>query len=607
MAMCTGQEGRLTNPFVNCRGAVDPEAFIGREKDINNVRNLAKKGANVSIVGLPRIGKSSLINMCFVEGKSKLIEDKCLPVVVSAGSKNDETDLWAEIVDEINKICKDFAKKAAPDDYELQFALQDVKDSFNEFQNAQGVSTLRQKFKNFLEQIKTKLGYKTIICIDEFQEVEAYFKKQSFFVLRELCDKRLAAFVTAGRKSFNIIELCCHETPYFYNAIKEIVLKGFSDDDVELYWKRYLPIIPIKDEEREAYRELATYYAGSHPCLLNCFNNHAWDLLAEKGMDFEVTRLLVEDNFRREMEMDLDYQNHILETENILDTAIRLIKEPIILDHLDQVKEDAKRLRDLGFLRQVTPEEKFALFNQDVGPTFTDESQGLKEYKYICFSNYFTGRFYFRYVPQTRLRYEDLWNITENKMRTIILAFMVEHYGAESIKCAAGDSNLLDTLQKQFPEIFVESKSARALAKFVPMYAEPWIERHAEHIRSLVSDLGEWYEKALSLAVTKGRQIMSFKEQASYCLLKFTTTGEIFHSYIKLDWDWYGQIFEEELPLWSQKYARLNELRNPIKHGQDERLRHYQEEARPFCETICRKIDEFLANHEHLILPPGLI
>ncbi len=607
MVMCTGQEGSLTNPFVNCRGAVGPEAFIGREEEIKNVHSLAKKGANVSIVGLPRIGKSSLLNMCFVQGKSALMAEKCLPVVVSAGSKDGEKDLWTDIADSINGVCRDLAQHAAPDDYELQFALRDVEDSFNEMQAAAGIGTLRQKFRKYLEQIQTKLGYKIIICIDEFQEVEAYFKKQSFFVMRELCDNRLAAFVTAGRKSFNIIELCCHETPYFYNAVTEIVLKGFSDDDVKLYWERYLPIIPIMVEERDAYRELATYYAGSHPCLLNCFNNHAWKLLADQGMDFEVTRLLVEDDFRRDMEMDLDYQDHILESEKILDTAIRLIKEPIILDHLDQVKEDAKRLRDFGFLRQVSPEKKFALFNQDVGPTFTDESQGQKEYKYICFSNYFTGRFYFRYVPKTTLRYEDLWNITENKLRTIILAYIVEHYGAESLQCSPGGSRLLETMQREYPEIFAESKAARSFAKYVPTYYEPWIGRHAEHLRSSGTNMGEWYEKALTLAVTKGRQIKSFKEQASYCLLKFTTTGEIFHSYIKLDWEWYGRIFEEELDVWSQKYARLNELRNPTKHGQDERLRRYQEEARPFCEAICRKIDEFLARQESLPFPPGLI
>lgn len=52
----------LSNPFASVGAMVEGDAFIGREEEIKVIceRLLGKEFGNVAIVGIPKVGKSSV-------------------------------------------------------------------------------------------------------------------------------------------------------------------------------------------------------------------------------------------------------------------------------------------------------------------------------------------------------------------------------------------------------------------------------------------------------------------------------------------------------------------------------------------------------------------
>ena len=66
----------LQNPFADYGGIVVNDRFIGRRKEIETIKNrlLGSSFGNISIVGLPRSGKSSLVwNAVFLEKENLII------------------------------------------------------------------------------------------------------------------------------------------------------------------------------------------------------------------------------------------------------------------------------------------------------------------------------------------------------------------------------------------------------------------------------------------------------------------------------------------------------------------------------------------------------
>ena len=61
------------NPFSSAGGIVDGDLFIGRKEELNEIqgRVLGKNFGNLSIVGIPKIGKSSLMHTLY-ERKNQL-------------------------------------------------------------------------------------------------------------------------------------------------------------------------------------------------------------------------------------------------------------------------------------------------------------------------------------------------------------------------------------------------------------------------------------------------------------------------------------------------------------------------------------------------------
>lgn len=71
----------LNNPFADYGRIVSGERFIGREKEIRmiNQRVLGTAYGNLAIIGLPRIGKSSLAWHAIMDRKEELLAAQTVP------------------------------------------------------------------------------------------------------------------------------------------------------------------------------------------------------------------------------------------------------------------------------------------------------------------------------------------------------------------------------------------------------------------------------------------------------------------------------------------------------------------------------------------------
>lgn len=87
------------NPFADYGNLVIGDRFIGREAEISQIKNriLGKSSGNISVVGLPRIGKSSLVWNTLIADKEELFKQKKLVIEINIGSVDNSRDLFKAV------------------------------------------------------------------------------------------------------------------------------------------------------------------------------------------------------------------------------------------------------------------------------------------------------------------------------------------------------------------------------------------------------------------------------------------------------------------------------------------------------------------------------
>lgn len=95
----------LKNPFSDYGGIIPTERFIGRKAEIKQIqkRILGESFGNLAIMGLPRIGKSSLAWNSIFEKKEDLIKNKIFPIWIPLGEFSNIYDLFDEV---LNNTCE---------------------------------------------------------------------------------------------------------------------------------------------------------------------------------------------------------------------------------------------------------------------------------------------------------------------------------------------------------------------------------------------------------------------------------------------------------------------------------------------------------------------
>lgn len=396
----------LSNPFSDFGSIVFGQRFVGRERALKVIeqRVLGNNFGNLAIMGLPRIGKSSLAWQGIMTKKEELLKKKIVPVFFQTGSCRDARSFFIQIVlclhDEMQIEFSDDEKYAKV----TSQILQDLPDA-----DIDSFTLLIMKYFKFVK----RLGYKVIYILDEFDSVQKIFDVAEFQLLRELSynPETKLCLVTCSRKTIQEIEAKNGAISNFYGTFKDLRLGMFDDVDMQAYWSR----IPSKEQLTETYRNIVEYYVGRHPYLLDLFNDFC----------FRTDSFNIEDNSNNilaELKLELWHQlKSIIDTlthENIFDKAIQLILGPVY----NVTKIEEEKLLKYEFIRVVDNESKMNLLGRLVGAK-------IEQGSYVCFSDYYTQLLDQTYIAD--IDYWPLWTDTEKKMRELIKIYVKESYSAD--------------------------------------------------------------------------------------------------------------------------------------------------------------------------------
>ena len=90
----------IQNPFANYGKTIYGSRFIGRTKEIQSVKNriFGEYYGNLAIIGLPRIGKSSLAWQAIVEYQNQFPQEKILTLWMSMGDFEEADTFFLEML-----------------------------------------------------------------------------------------------------------------------------------------------------------------------------------------------------------------------------------------------------------------------------------------------------------------------------------------------------------------------------------------------------------------------------------------------------------------------------------------------------------------------------
>ncbi len=532
------------NPFAGYGTIASGDRFIGRRSSLQVLEDRvisAQKPGNLAIIGLPRIGKSSLAYQALIERKQELLDRKFLPIWIDLATHEQSSAFFRSLVkqsvDELKGIrnwLNDPMQRAA------NRALQE------EVSSGEGYGRILR----FFEKVR-QAGIRVIFVLDEFDHACQLFKEDTagFARLGELSDRPAwrVTFVTTSRRAIHEIERQVHATPSLDRLFGEHYLTMFDEQDLQEHFARLamvgLPVSPM-------LKESIDFYTGGHPYLLEMlgynlvFHNRQQD-------DVDVAAREIEQSF-------VDYYNqlvNLLREDGILDKLLQVLFSP----GGDIEPTNVNELLRYGLIKpsrqgaHVAFSPRFQSFlrlmelESEPEPTWqeTEESQPLGELEADLWPvGQETRETQPLVEPKTNLWL--LWRETEKMLRTVLASVLQNKYG-----------------KSWFEDI---------------EYAHPTLAyKDGKNVFQRCRE-GSQKEEAI------------WGSRAVRSLLEFTAPQELF-ALVSAEWSTFKPVFGEEQDYWRLRTQLLVRVRMLLAHNRAEAV--YDFERRSF-EEYCQEILEVL-------------
>ncbi len=385
------------NPYADYGKMVHGERFIGRKEIISVIESRIiqpKNPGNLAIIGVHRIGKSSLAYKTIMEQKNKLIAKGVLPIWIGLASYKQPLNFFRALVTK----CVSEMKRLNW----LSDEIQSLADNALEALKAEDPSA---EITDFFIEVK-EAEYGTLFILDEFDHARHLFKGDTAFqLLRELADHpdyRLSLVLTA-RRSIRDIEQLAGSTSPFHNIFQVQRLAMFSDKDVETYFSQFSSVgIPIS----EANRERIVYYCGAHPYLLEMLGCEIVEIFRQ-NQDQKIDVDKAADAILGSFFEHYDDMIRLLREEGTLNKLLQILFGPVV----DVKPTDVTELQNYGLIK---PSEKGT---------------------YVAYSEHFHAYLTMQErVPEFAADLWPIWRDTEKALREVITTTMFNAYGADWIK-----------------------------------------------------------------------------------------------------------------------------------------------------------------------------
>lgn len=226
-------EYNKSNPFASAGTIVAGTAFVGRQEELRDIaeRLFGTEFGNVAIVGIPKIGKSSLMHNALAAKKEKLWNEHRFLVVwytlkkpSESISKNDRRAIFLRLVSEVYHFLKDHQETK----------LMDALDEYYNIIKDQSIvwSEFEQNILYYFEEVVYS-GIRVIYCIDEFDYSKDVLGESEYELLREISyrNSNKIAIVTTSRRSIYDIEHYTGGGSNFYGTFENVYLKPFDKSE----------------------------------------------------------------------------------------------------------------------------------------------------------------------------------------------------------------------------------------------------------------------------------------------------------------------------------------------------------------------------------------
>lgn len=391
------------NPFKGCKAIVEGEGFVGREEQINELNShiFDKNFNNVAIVGIPHIGKSSLMNTLYLKRKELWIDKRNLVVwhTLKKVNKDDNYhrfDLFLSIASQVySKL-----KKLCPND--------DFIEDLAEYMDILTEKDIRwfefeANLKNFFETIVDN-NIRVITCLDEFDYAKDYLQEAEYQLLRELSyvPSYRVSLITTSRRSIYDIEHYSGGGSNLFMLFENIYLKPFTKMEHYLQCKKILFI-------NECDIDKLWSITGGHPFINSILLEKYWTTKDVNKALFQAKQLI--------------YKYY--------DDLFYVLKKDGLDDKVDRLY--------CGYTEGVTEQQRDYIYNRY--GIFVDK----KDESYIPFSSIFEDYLKCRYK---NIPFTDVWPETERALRKSISSALAKHFNTKDYATWVAGLSFIDDIPK---------------------------------------------------------------------------------------------------------------------------------------------------------------
>lgn len=382
------------NPFSDFGKIIDENRFVGRKQAVKQIKSrvLSHYGGNLSIVGLPRIGKSSLLHNSLVIEKAAQLQNNIIIIRLSLSSFQNMhlvvSELCYKLLTHLNGITP-----------KLHHLLEKEIESYLTYNK---IASLEY----FFEIIKEE-GFTTICIMDEFDHAKNIFKIEDFQLLRELSINPATriTLVTASRQTIREIEPVDGSISNFHGVFSELCLGMFDAEETNEYWAKAESFgLQISQEYQKAVDDLV----GAHPFWIDMVNHYVFNQLTLNSADSLKLVVDVKSSLQKNLYDHYDDILDLLEKEELKNHFFQIVVGPLF----DATQKSIERLL------------KYGLINKK----FYTSDANISLWKYDTISKHF-----FDYVEHIGGQYDvwPLWSRAEKNIRLIIKHFLEIEYGKE--------------------------------------------------------------------------------------------------------------------------------------------------------------------------------
>lgn len=400
------------NPFSDYGQLIKGKRFAGRKQEIKAIQNrvIGESFGNIAVMGMPRIGKSSLVWNALMSIEDEQIKKGNIVITIYVGEISTSIDFFKKLVFMVLDKLEDISSERNQINTEKLLSIyRDIKNTKERFD----FDILIDKFFRFL----FKFGYRATFILDEFDNISRFFTVADFQKLRKLASQEewKICLVTTSRRTIQEIEPENGAISNFYGIFSDLRLGLFSREDLFEYWEISESFkIEISDE----YKRQVKYLVGHHPFLIDLYNYEAFNLISnQKEASDDSLSLKIESELKLNLYDNFEKILSLMKEEGLYSKAIQFILGPVY----DVTPIDEQKLLKYQFIRLVDNSEKLKILKESLGI-----KKDNSNHSYVCFSDYFTELINLKFND---IDYWPLWNQTEKSVREIIKEYIFETFG----------------------------------------------------------------------------------------------------------------------------------------------------------------------------------